>query len=229
MKKHAITIAVAFVLAASFLLSCAHLVVRWPNPSEEKQDRTLELTRRENVFEDYLWATPPLYGRKLDLASGKATFDFNGRKYGPIKDGVFASDIEYGYFNLRVANPGHLDFRKTFSVGVDGTEVVIPYEPTPAAGGFLLTNHNFRNWKVVFDDGQAPVTYYNENSIAVPAGDYKVIVSDGTTNFGLDLKVKAGEVWEYNFADDKLEQKPAAAPAEENAAGDAADAGSEED
>ena len=74
----------------------------------------------------------------------------------------------------------------------------------------------FRNWKLVFDDGQAPRTYYNEDNVAVPAGAYKVIVSDGTTNFGLDLKIRDGETWEYNFADNKLEKKPAPASATED-------------
>jgi hypothetical protein len=131
----------------------------------------------------------------------------NGKEYGPIKKGSFESPIEYGFYNLRVQKPGRLDFRETFSVLPDAPEVIIGYELTTEAVSFVLENHNFRNWKIMFSGGTTPLVFYNQNSVSVPTGEYKVIISDGSTNFVIPLKAQAGEVWMYNFSKNKLVKK----------------------
>jgi len=131
----------------------------------------------------------------------------NGQEYYSIKNGIFSSDIEYGYFKLRVTKPRYLDFVKTFTVDDSSQTVSIPYEKTAPAGTFTVKNLGFRNWKLALKNEKGDVyNVYNENSISVKAGTYAINIIGNNIDYGISLTIEPGEVFEYDFATDKVEK-----------------------
>ncbi|MDA3851129.1 MAG: hypothetical protein PF447_07620 [Spirochaetaceae bacterium] len=51
-------------------------MVRWPDRSQEQQSRSLELEKKDNIFQDFLWTSPPMSARKI-----QSEFSFNGEDF----------------------------------------------------------------------------------------------------------------------------------------------------
>jgi hypothetical protein len=131
----------------------------------------------------------------------------NGEEYGPVAEKEFSGDIQYGIFKLRISRPRYLDFIKTFTVDNTQDAVTLSYEETEPAGTFTLKNHGFRNWKMVLKNKEGDLyTVYSENSISVKAGMYTINIIGNNIDYGLNLNIDAGEVYEYDFAADKIEK-----------------------
>ncbi|MBN2145354.1 MAG: hypothetical protein JW774_12100 [Candidatus Aureabacteria bacterium] len=51
-------------------------ITRWPGRSDEKISRILDIARKEDIFKDFLWTTPPIQARSIDNR-----FEFSGRTF----------------------------------------------------------------------------------------------------------------------------------------------------
>lgn len=60
------------------LTSCVSTITRWSGQTSEKGSRSLPLTLSVNIFDDFLWTTPPLYSKELK------TYQKEGKTYGTI-------------------------------------------------------------------------------------------------------------------------------------------------
>jgi hypothetical protein len=129
----------------------------------------------------------------------------NDREYKGIKKGIFESQIEFGYFALRVKRDGYLDAKQNFLIDSAQTVYEFEYKPTEKAGTLIITAHGFRNWKITAIDRQKNMSvFYNENEIALLPGDYKIIISSGGTNFSKDVTISTGKRVKYNFSEDEI-------------------------
>jgi hypothetical protein len=76
------------------LISCATLVSRKPYQTMEPGDRNLPLKYHADVFKDYLWMTPPLYGKQVCFDKGYLEIKFAGGtlKFNKLMEGSISMD-----------------------------------------------------------------------------------------------------------------------------------------
>lgn len=97
------------------LLSCASLVTRSADRNLARADRSLSMEFRNDIFDDFLWLSPPSYGKKLVFEGAAAHLDFAGHALaftlvnnevlalaedGGLPVRALMSDSEDHYYNL---------------------------------------------------------------------------------------------------------------------------------
>ena len=72
--------AMVLVGVLAILSACATMVTRSADRNLARADRNLAVEIHNDIFDDFLWLTPPSYGKKVLFNDGHARLDFAGRK-----------------------------------------------------------------------------------------------------------------------------------------------------
>lgn len=129
----------------------------------------------------------------------------NGRQYKYNKKGEFKTKIEYGRYRAVISRKGYFDQTIHFLVDKTHPTFITAYTEQPRSASLTLINHGFRTWKfTVIDNSGKEWTVYNNNVLAIPGGNYRIIVSGGGNYFYKEAAVQEGEDWVYDFTADTL-------------------------
>lgn len=132
----------------------------------------------------------------------------NGHQYKYGKKGVFKAKIEHGRYKAVISQKGHFDQIINFLIDKDNPTFQGEYVEQPLAATLTLINHGFRAWQLTaIDDNGKEWHVFNDDTLALPGGNYRFVVSDGGNSFFKEATIQEGEEWVYDFTADSLEKR----------------------
>ncbi len=139
---------------------------------------------------------------EIDNVPEDASVFFNGEEYLAF-DGKIKRRIEYGVYNLKIENPGYLDYNAYFIIDDSNPELAIEYKSPGKGGTFVFENDYLRNWKILASsDKTGDTVYYNRNEITLPEGMYKIAVIAGGFRLEKNIRISIGKKTTLNYNDE---------------------------
>ena len=81
---------IAVILILSVILSSCMTIKRWTDITDEKGDLEIDMEIKDDLFDNYLWLTPPVYSRKMIFndvdGESAAIIEFNEKEITIIKN-----------------------------------------------------------------------------------------------------------------------------------------------
>lgn len=118
----------------------------------------------------------------------KCEIFLNGKSYFHGLNSVFKGKIEYGFYNLKIIQDKHLDFKSNFVIDDKNLKIEIEYKDPGMAGVLEFDNDFIKNWTMITKDetGNENI-YFNEKKINLAPGNYQLkIIYSG---FVLEKKI----------------------------------------
>jgi hypothetical protein len=131
-----------------------------------------------------------------------ASVFFNGEEYLAF-DGKIKRKIEYGIYNLKIENPGYIDYNATFIIDDTNPELTMEYKSPGRGGTLIFENDYLRNWKIIISsDKMEDTIYYNKKEINLPEGKYNVSIISGGFKLDKKITIDVGEKRIINYNDE---------------------------